>query len=151
MTFSRIALKILKANIRRYLLLFLCGSFTILVFSQYATIYLNRDLIASFRSGRSMLYAPTLVIVLFSCFFMIHSHRSFARDRMREFGLFMTLGMTKAGIGRIVLAENGLISFLSSIHGSASRLKRGCSPERTGSPGSSIWRARRQQQRAEPR
>lgn len=61
----------------------------------------------------SNLIAPSIVVVLFSIFFILYAHTSFVKFRKTEFGLFMLLGMTNWDIARIILFENSLIGFFS--------------------------------------
>ncbi len=117
MTYSQISLKILKVNLKKYLLLFLCGSFSVMIFFTFAAMYADPTLIAAFGFDKTVLYAPTVVIVIFSIFFMMHAQSSYTKFRLPEFGLLMTLGMTKGQIWTLALTENGLISGFSFLFG----------------------------------
>src|SRR5665647_1527393 len=105
MNFNQISFKIFKANLRRYLLFFLCSSFTIMIFFTYSTILTNKEFMNPSKVNgtiTSNLIAPSLGIALFSVMFIIYAHASFAKFRRTEFGLFMVLGMTNWDIGRIM-------------------------------------------------
>lgn len=120
MTFSQIIFKIFKANIRKYLMFFLCSSFAIMVFFSYSSVYTNEALLNSPRinsSITSMLIAPNLALIIFSLIFILYAHSSFNKFRKTDYGLFMVLGMADKHIRRIILIENSLIAFLSLVTG----------------------------------
>ncbi|APC39431.1 FtsX-like permease family protein [Clostridium estertheticum] len=120
MTFNQIALKIFKANLRRYLLFFLCNSFSILVFFTYATIYTNKNFMNPSNINYSItgnMVAPGVMVMLFSAFFIFYAQNSFIKFRKKEFGLFMVLGMTNNYIQRMMIIENGLIAIFSLLTG----------------------------------
>jgi hypothetical protein len=120
MTFNQIALKIFKANMRRYLLFFLCNSFSIMVFFTYSTIYTNKNFMNTSNINYVItgnMVAPGLMVILFSIFFIFYAQGSFIKFRKREFGLFMVLGMTNQDIQRIMFLENGLIAIFSLLTG----------------------------------
>ena len=61
----------------------------------------------------SNLIAPSVVIGIFSVFFIIYTQNSFIKFRKTEFGLFMVLGMTNNDIAKIMLIENCIIALAS--------------------------------------
>jgi len=120
MTFNQIAFKIFKANLRRYLLFFLCNSFSIMVFFTYSTIYTNKEFMNPSNINFAItgnVRAPGVMVILFSIFFIFYAQGSFIKFRKREFGLFMVLGMTNGNIQRLMLLENGLIAIFSILTG----------------------------------
>lgn len=122
MTFNDIILHMFKANARRYVLYFLCNSFTVMLLFAYSTLMTNKDFmdyskVSSAVSGNMI--APSIVLAVFSVFFIMYTQNSFIRYRKTEFGLFMVLGMTNKDIGRIMLFENGIIAFMSLAAGLA--------------------------------
>lgn len=60
---------------------------------------------------------PTVALIVFAIIFISYAHSSFVKSRRREFGLFMTLGMSKRDIRKIIFAENGLVALASVIVG----------------------------------
>ena len=44
MTLWHVSRKIFRANLGRYLVFFLCGSFAVMIFFLYCTVYTNRGL-----------------------------------------------------------------------------------------------------------
>lgn len=116
MTFNKLIITMFKANIKKYLLYFLCNSFTVMILFTYMTLMTNKsfmdyDKISSVIS--SNLIAPSIVISVFSVFFIIYTQNSFIKFRKTEFGLFMVLGMTNNNIAGIMLVENCLIALAS--------------------------------------
>lgn len=120
MTFNKIALKMFKANVQRYLLYFLCSSFTIMIFFIYATIFTNKNFMNFQKidaSISSMIIAPSIVVTLFSIFFIIYAHGSFNKFRKPEFGMLLVLGMTNNDIRKIIWIENTIIAVVSLLVG----------------------------------
>ena len=101
MTFNEIILKMFKHNFRRYLLFFLCNSFTVMIFFVYTSLYTNRDFNNVYivdPSISSNLIAPGLGIVLFSVFLVVYAQSAHMKNRKKDFGLFLVLGMTNTGL-----------------------------------------------------
>ncbi|MRN53482.1 FtsX-like permease family protein [Paenibacillus monticola] len=120
MTFRRMAFQIFKANFRRYLLFFLCSSFTIMIYFSYYMLYTNPQFnnpyeVNGMISGN--LTAPLYVIRAFSVLLIIYAQTTFVKFRKSEFGLFMVLGMSTQNIRKIMLLENGLIAIISIVTG----------------------------------
>lgn len=111
MTFRDVTIKNLSANIRRYLSYFLCCSFTIMVFFIFSTTYFNKSLYEFSVKTEFiyMIYMGIIALFLFSVFFINYAHNSFIKARCAEFGLLMTLGMTKKNISRMIWIENIII------------------------------------------
>ncbi len=120
MTFRRMAFQIFKANFRRYLLFFLCSSFTIMIFFSYYMLYTNPQFNNPYEVNgmiSSNLIAPLYVIRVFSVLLIIYAQTTFVKFRKSDFGLFMVLGMSSQNIRKIMLLENGLIAILSIVTG----------------------------------
>jgi len=120
MTFSGMLLRIFRANLRRYLLFWVCSSFTVMIFFIFTTLYTNPgfmdpDIVDSTIS--SGLYAPRGAVAFFSVFFIIYAQGAFVKFRKTDFGLFLVLGMTRANIRRMILFENAGIALASILAG----------------------------------
>lgn len=120
MNFNCIAIKMFKANIRRYLLYFLCSSFTIMIFFTYSTVFTNKAFmnprdINSYIS--SSIIAPSIFVSIFSVFFIVYSHSSFNKYRKSEFGVFLSIGMPYNMVRKIIVIENTIIAVTSLIIG----------------------------------
>lgn len=120
MSFKELSLKMIKVNARRYLLYILSSGFAVMVFFLYLTMYTNKDFNDSYKINSmisSNLYAPTLVIGIFSAFFIIYAHNYFIKFRKKDFGLFMIIGMTDNDIRIIMILENTLVAASSILGG----------------------------------
>ncbi|MGH4121199.1 ABC transporter permease [Clostridium sp.] len=119
MTFKDVAVKNFKFNFRRYFAYFLCSSFSIMVLFMYSTLLFNNELTKKLIDTPiyDMMKVALIVIATFSFFFISYAHSSFMKSRNREFGLFLTLGMTKKDINKIIKVENRIIILLSLIFG----------------------------------
>lgn len=119
MTFKNVVIKNFTSHIRRYLAFFFCSSFTIMIFFIYSTILFNKSFMeqADKDGFFSLVYMSIVAVFLFSVFFINYAHSSFVKSRNSEFALFMTLGLTKKNISRIVLMENMMILLSSMIIG----------------------------------
>lgn len=120
MSFKELSLKMIKVNARRYLLYILSSGFAVMIFFLYLTMYTNKDFNDSYKINSvisSNLYAPTLVIGIFSAFFIIYAHNYFIKFRKKDFGLFMIIGMTDNDIRIIMILENTLVAVSSILGG----------------------------------
>lgn len=118
MTFNQLAFRIFKVNLRKYLLYFICMSFTIIVFFTYTTLLTNKNFMNSNNVNNMISYnliAPSIIISIFSILFIIYSQNAFIKYRKSEFGLFMVLGMTYKDIRKIIFMENSIISLISLV------------------------------------
>ncbi len=95
------AFKMLKANLRRYLLYYLCSSFTVMIFFTYSTLWTNKDFTNPNKVNTmisSNIIAPGIILLAFSIFFIFYTQNAFDKYRKSEFGLFMVLGLTHKNI-----------------------------------------------------
>lgn len=110
--FSRIAIRNVRRQLGNYLIFFLTVAFTVallfsvsqVIFSAQLTDYARRTQdIASGLTGMVIFISLIVVFVLsYATSFML-------KLRKREFGTYLTLGMTKKDILRIFIAENVII------------------------------------------
>lgn len=119
MTFNQLVWKMAKGNRGKYLFYYLCNSFAVFFFFMYSTIYFNQAIeeVKVMEGIRDILTIPGVGLVLFTVFFITYAHRIFTRRRKKEFGLLMTLGMSKRDIARLLLLENALIAVASIVTG----------------------------------
>ncbi|MEA3322487.1 MAG: ABC transporter permease [Bacillota bacterium] len=119
MTFNQLVWKMAKGNRGKYLFYYLCNSFAVLFFFMYSTIYFNQAIeeVKESESIGDVLTIPGVGLVVFTVFFITYAHRIFTRRRKKEFGLLMTLGMSKWDITRLLLMENALIAVASIVTG----------------------------------
>lgn len=119
MTFKDVVLKNFKGNMNQYVAYFLSGSFSIMLFFLYSTLYFNKEL-----GGRedtdvlTYVFPITLVaIALFSIFFINYAHSAFIRGRNKEFGIYTSLGVTSKELLKLINTENILINSASLVTG----------------------------------
>ncbi|WP_340085159.1 ABC transporter permease [Siminovitchia sp. FSL H7-0308] len=119
MTFNQIVWKMAKVQYKKYLFYFLCNSFAIMFFFMFSTVYFNERIeqAKKLEGLQGALMIPAVALVVFTIFFIGYSHNIFMKRRGSEFGLFMTLGMTKRDIAKVLLLENGVIALLSIFSG----------------------------------
>ncbi|MDP4092006.1 MAG: ABC transporter permease [Bacillota bacterium] len=119
MTFRDIAVKNLKSHIRKYLAYFLCSSFSVMVIFMFSTLIFNKQLtdFCKMINVSFITYFSLVAVIIFAIFFINYAHTTFIRSRYKEFALYMTLGMTKKDINRIILVENSLILIFSMLIG----------------------------------
>ncbi len=65
----------------------------------------------------SLVYMSIGSVLIFSAFFINYAHSSFVKSRNSEFALFMTLGLTKKNLSRMILIENAIILLVSMVVG----------------------------------
>ncbi|WP_454052683.1 FtsX-like permease family protein [Clostridium sp. Marseille-Q7071] len=120
MTFKDVVYKNFRYNIKKYLSLFLCNSFTIMVLFMMLDLNYNEEFIQYIKNDISMtsvVWLAILVVSLFAVFFIIYAQTYFIKSRSKEFGLFITVGMSKWELNKLVLIENILIAILSLMMG----------------------------------
>ena len=119
MTFNQLVWKMAKKNKQKYLFYYLCNSFAVLFFFLFATVYFNEKIVEvkQIDSIDSVLIVPGVALVVFAIFFINYAHGIFIKRRRKEFGLFLTLGMSSKDFCKLLLLESGVIAILSIISG----------------------------------
>ncbi|MEC0169625.1 ABC transporter permease [Paenibacillus graminis] len=119
MTFRDVTIKNFKRNVRNFFSYFICSAFAITIFFLYAALLFNN----SIREGATedviqiVLMLSLAALTQFSVFFINYAHSSFIKSRSKEFAIFMSLGMHKTDLQKIILLENLIISISSLIVG----------------------------------
>lgn len=116
MGFHNIVWKMAKVNYKKYIFYFLCNAIVVMIFFMFSTIFFNEDILKVKKEEAldTLLAVPAVALVVFTIFFITYAHSIFIRKRKQEFALFMTLGMTKRDIAKLLLLENSMM-ILSSI------------------------------------
>ena len=119
MTFNQIVWKMAKVEYKKYIFYYLCNSFAVMFFFMFSTIYFNRRVEQGkkLESLQDALSIPGAALIIFTIFFISYAHNVFIKQRRSEFGLFMTLGMARRDIAKLLLLENGVIALLSILSG----------------------------------
>lgn len=127
MTFTDIVIKNLKYNIRRFLSFFFVNSFVVAVLFMYGSLLfndrLNND--PAIRSSQSLIVMAACGIIIFSIIFLAYTSIYFVKSRGREFGVYLTLGMTTRDLVRQVLLESCVVFIISALIGTMSGLLLG--------------------------
>lgn len=119
MTFKEISFKMFIADIKKYRLFILCNLISIAILYTFLSIYYNKQ----FQNSQivdpmisSNIIAPTFLVVIFTCIFIPYTQRVFIKDRQKDYGILLTLGMTENEVRNSVLVENIIlcIAFLVS-------------------------------------
>lgn len=116
MTFYEVSRKMLRANFSKYRICFLCNLFAAALFCCFAFILTNE----SFMDGRIVnsvisgnIYFPSILAGLFLVFFLPASCRVFLASRKREYGILLSLGMSRKEAFRNILLENAVVAALA--------------------------------------
>jgi|GEM_PF-894839 len=111
MTFREIARKNLRHNIRKFASYFLVNVFVVCVLFLFGSLLFNAVLMAdpSMRAVRGFIRAATAGMTAFSVVFLIYTGMYFIRSRGREFGVYLTLGMTARDLSRMIMVEITII------------------------------------------
>jgi len=119
MTFNQVVWKMAKVQYKKYLFYYLCNSFAVMFFFMFSTIYFNDRIEQAKKLDgiQDALAIPGVALIVFTIFFISYAHTVFMKRRRNEFGLFMTLGMSKRDISKLLLIENGVIAFSSILTG----------------------------------
>jgi hypothetical protein len=119
MTFSQVVWKMAKADYKKYIFYFLCNSFSVMFFFMFSTVYFNSRVEEGkkLESLQDALSIPGAALIMFTVFFISYAHNIFMKKRRSEFGLFLTLGMSKRDLSKLLVLENGAIALMSIISG----------------------------------
>lgn len=119
MTFSAIVWKMAKVNHKKYLLYFLCNSFTVMFFYMFSSVFFNERVVEmkEIDSLKYVLAIPGVALIVFTIFFIQYAYEIFIKSRRSEFGLFMSIGLSNRDIGKLLLIESLVISATSVIIG----------------------------------
>ncbi|CAM3806822.1 FtsX-like permease family protein [Mesobacillus thioparans] len=119
MTFNQVVWKMAKVNNKKYIFYYLCNSFAVMFFFMFSTVYFNSrvDEGKQTESLQDALSIPGVALIIFTVFFISYAHNVFMKKRRSEFGLFMTLGMSRRDISKLLVLENGIIALASILSG----------------------------------
>lgn len=124
MTFRDITFKNLKYNITRFASYFFVNSFIIAVLFMYGSLLfndiLNED--PAIKSSQSLIVMAAVGILIFSVIFLTYTGIYFVKSRGKEFGVYLTLGMTTRDLSRMVILESFILSVISALIGILSGL-----------------------------
>lgn len=114
MTFSAIVYKNLKYNLARYISFYLVNSFIVAVLFMYGTLFFNDSIPDNTKSVFNFSF---VAIVLFCIVFISYTQTYFVKFRGKEFGVYLTLGMTARDLKKMTRRENIIIISISLLTG----------------------------------
>jgi len=108
MTFSSIVRKNLVYNFNKYISFYFVNSLIVAMLFMYGSLIFNSTIVNSI--GKSSLYDTVIVslggTILFSIIFITYTNVSFLKNRGKEFGVYLTLGMTAKDLIKLIFMEN---------------------------------------------
>ena len=120
--YSKFALNNLVKNKRFILPYILSAIFTIASFYILTSLSLGKNLDKlpqGISATKQVLGFGVIVIAIFSAIFLFYTYSFLIKRRVREFGLYSVLGMTKKQIARILILETIFIAVLTLVFGLA--------------------------------
>lgn len=119
MTFRKFAFNNVIRNKRLYAAYFLSSMFMVMVFFTFSIFSFHpaltgNGLNANVTTGMNV---SSIIIFVFSFFFILYSMSSFLQSRKKEFGLLMMQGMSMKQIRSMVFLENMVIGLIATISG----------------------------------
>lgn len=113
---SKLALRNVKRQVGNYLIYFMTMAFTVAMLFSVSSIIFN-DSLLRFASSDEGIYAGLIGVVVFIsvivAFVLSYATLFMLKLRKREFGTYLTLGMTKRNILTIFLSETVIIGGLA--------------------------------------
>ncbi|CAM3708647.1 ABC transporter permease [Mesobacillus zeae] len=116
----KIAYKLLKNNLKVYRLYFLVLSVTVATYYNFIAIQYNETFVHLSERIQSAAVASTtsgFVLICTVVFFMWHANGFFLKQRQKETGLYMLMGISTSKIGRVFAIESAFIGGLSLLMG----------------------------------
>ncbi len=121
MTFTDIILKNLKYNFTKFTSYVFVNMFVIAILFTYGSIIFNKKITEDpiLSATMDFVYIGIIAIVLFSIAFISYTGIYFIKTRGKELGVYLTLGMTKNDLIKMLIIENTSIMLISVISGMA--------------------------------
>ena len=122
--FFKLALKNVTKSLRDYVVYFLTLTLGVCIFyvfnsleSQQAMLSASELMETAFESMMVMINVVTVLVTVILAFLIFYANKFLVRRRTREFGIYMTMGMSKFEISSLLLIETLAIGVLSLISG----------------------------------
>ncbi|PZW19521.1 FtsX-like permease family protein [Thermosporothrix hazakensis] len=124
MEWRSIILKNIRRTMRRYLGYLTASTLAVMVFVLFFSFLFhpNATRLAQLQLVAVVLGLCVFIVAWFAAFFIFYFHATLIRERNKEFGLLMTLGMTPGQIGRMVFLESICIGIAAILLGSLAGL-----------------------------
>lgn len=118
--FCKLSLKNVKRSFRDYSLYFLTLTFSVCIFYIFNSIEAQKAMMSISESTAQMMKTITQLMNYISIFIsfilgflIVYANNFLIRRRKKEIGIYMTLGMEKGKISRMLVAETFIIGMLS--------------------------------------
>ncbi len=124
MTYTNIVLKNLKYNMTKFTSYIFVNMFVVSILFTYGSIVFNKNITEDpiLSSTMDFVYMGIIAILLFSIIFISYTGIYFIKTRGRELGVYLTLGMTKKDLTKMILLESTVIMLISVLAGILARL-----------------------------
>lgn len=120
MDFSYIALKMFKAEIKKYKVFIFCNLLEIAILYGFISIVLNSEFMNSNIVDpmiSSNIYAPTFMVMIFTAIFIPYAQNVFIKSRQKDYGILLTIGMSENETIKWILIENCILCAISLVGG----------------------------------
>lgn len=122
--YSKIAIKNVKKSFKDYTIYFLTLTLAVCIFYSFNSIESQKALVEMSKSGAEYVDALTTIISYVSVFvamilggLILYANNFLIKKRNKELGIYMTLGMGKSRISKILVFETIIVGVLSLISG----------------------------------
>lgn len=119
MTFSAIVRKNFIHNFNKYISFYFVNGLIVAMLFMYGSLMFNPVILDSI--GKTSLYETINIalsgLIIFSIIFITYTNISFLKNRGKEFGMYLTLGMTTKDLTKLIFVENLGIMISSGITG----------------------------------
>ena len=122
--YSKLALRNVRRSVRDYAIYFLTLTFGVCIFyvfnaleSQQAMMDINSGQAEVFQSLTAIMGYVSVFISIILAFLVLYANKFLIKRRKKELGIYMTLGMEKGGMSRILILETLIIGIVSLIVG----------------------------------
>ena len=121
MTFKGIVWKNFKYGIQKNIAFFICSTITIAIFFIFSNLTFSKEIddFMNYAGMGAEVVFPMMVIVvlIFSFGFICYISNSKSKSRSKEFGLYMTMGMSKKDISKLIIIEDAILMSTSIVMG----------------------------------
>lgn len=120
MTFYSIIIKNIKHNISKYLSMYLVNVMTVAMIFMYGSLLFNSAISLGYveqNDIRANLQLGLFTLIMFSFVFLIYTYHALIRNRGKEFGTYLTIGLTRRELTKVLFIENSCLYSFSLISG----------------------------------
>jgi hypothetical protein len=121
MTFKGIVWKNFKYGIQKNIAFSLCSTFTIAIFFIFTNLSFSKEIddFMNYAGMGAEFVFPLMVFIVsvFSIVFISYISNSKNKSRSKEFGLYMTMGMSQRDISKLIIIEDAVITGTSIVIG----------------------------------